>query len=129
MLLAMHRPVTGVEPKKAPSRESHGHQELSGVKKVIVVFFRPKRAAQVVPPMNCGAGDLRSFNTRRTNYGRAEQQRCHPEESAHCAPFALLRAEDEGSAFRWDKAMAEGSFVGQAFRPDNRIEQNRGFSP
>src|ERR1700722_14279550 len=30
MLLAMHSPVTGVvEPKKAPSRESHGHQELS----------------------------------------------------------------------------------------------------
>jgi len=70
MLFAMHRPVTGVvKPKKAPSRESHGHQELSRVKKVITAFFRPKRVAQIVPPMNCSAGDLRSFNTRRINYG------------------------------------------------------------
>jgi hypothetical protein len=56
--------------------------------------------------MNCSAGDLRSFNTRRINCGRAEQQRCHPEESAHCAPFALFSADEEGSAFRLDTAMA-----------------------
>src|ERR1700747_1279491 len=62
--------------------------------------------AQVVPPMNCSAGDLRSFNTHSVNYGRAAQQRCHPEESAHYAPFALLRADEEGSAFPLDTAMA-----------------------
>jgi hypothetical protein len=63
------------------------------------MFAQRTFVAQVVPPMDCSAGDLRPFKIRYINYGRAEQQSCRPEESAHCAPFALLRAEDEGSAF------------------------------